>query len=186
MPHSVLVRPIGQLLRQACLLSDAQVDVVLRDQAENGDLRFGDILALRGWLQPKTVDFFVEHWPPSSRGASEPLGQYFKAAGLLDERQIQTLLAEQPNLGLRLGALAAHKGWLKPATVNFFLEALVPESERRSHFTDVRAGSLARPAPHSGPASGIVDMESDREVLDPAVLDDGDIFDEDGEIRWVG
>ncbi|MEM6446301.1 MAG: hypothetical protein AAFY57_03420 [Cyanobacteria bacterium J06642_2] len=158
MPHSAFSLPIGQLLRQACLLSDAQVDVVLRDQADNSNLRFGDILTLRGWLKQKTIDFFVEEWPQASGSyRNKPLGQYFKAAGLLEEPQIQELLTEQRITGLRFGALAAFKGWLKPETVNFFLEALVPESERRSHFTD--ASELMRPAPRPEPAVGIDDDE---------------------------
>ncbi|MEO1132144.1 MAG: hypothetical protein AAFX40_05485 [Cyanobacteria bacterium J06639_1] len=135
--NAAFTTQIGQLLRQAYLLSDAQVDVVLRDQASNSDLRFGEILALRGWLKPTTVEFFVEEWPRIGNMHRKPLGQYFKAAGLLDDPQIEMLLSEQKHTGLRLGALAALKGWMKPETVNFFLESLVPEAERRSHFTEI-------------------------------------------------
>ena len=54
----------------------------------------------------------------------QPLGKYLEAAGLLNEHQIKTILAEQSQKNLRFGELAVLKGWLKPTTIKFFLEHL--------------------------------------------------------------
>ena len=50
---------IGGYLVEAGLLTPAQVDVVLNDQKQSG-LRFGEILAARGWVKQETVDYFME------------------------------------------------------------------------------------------------------------------------------
>lgn len=50
---------IGGYLVEAGLLTPAQVDVVLNDQKKSG-LRFGEILAARGWVKQETVEYFME------------------------------------------------------------------------------------------------------------------------------
>ncbi|MGK7956005.1 MAG: hypothetical protein AB4063_12265, partial [Crocosphaera sp.] len=51
---------LGELLRDADLITEAQLQTVLRDQKEYKDQKIGEILALRGWLKQETVDFFAE------------------------------------------------------------------------------------------------------------------------------
>lgn len=50
---------IGGYLVEAGLLTPAQVDVALNDQKKTG-LRFGEILAARGWVKQETVEYFME------------------------------------------------------------------------------------------------------------------------------
>jgi hypothetical protein len=91
-------------------------------------MRFGDILAARGWLQQQTVDFFVEQWPQILQNPYQTkLGECLCSAALLDETQVQTILKEQWQCGFRFGAVAVLNGWVKQATIDFMLEGLAPQ-----------------------------------------------------------
>lgn len=122
-------KPIGQILQEAGLISSEQVAAVLQEQAqENYRLRFGEILARRGWVKPETVDFLAEQLPNLAvMEEKKPLGQYLKSAALLDDAQISTLLIEQGRTGKRFGEMAVHKGWLKAETIDLFLKYVNPE-----------------------------------------------------------
>ncbi|MDF0553862.1 WecB/TagA/CpsF family glycosyltransferase [Kamptonema sp. UHCC 0994] len=122
-------KPIGQILQEAGLISSEQVAAVLQEQAENNyHLRFGEILAQRGWLKPETIDFLADRLPNlATTEEKKPLGQYLKSAALLDDDQISTLLIEQRKTGKRFGEMAVHKGWLKAETIDLFLQYVAPE-----------------------------------------------------------
>ncbi|NJO94405.1 MAG: hypothetical protein HC820_08875, partial [Hydrococcus sp. RM1_1_31] len=135
LPPSSNPKPLGLLLQEADLISAAQIEVALQDQNFDRDLKIGEILALRGWLKQQTADFFAQHWATvGQQKVPAPLGYYLKSAGLLNEEQIQILLSEQNRIGLRLGALAVLKGWLKPSTLEFFLKHLCPQRQLESPF----------------------------------------------------
>lgn len=126
--------PIGQLLQQAGLLSRDRVELILQEQAQESHLRFGDLVARRGWLERQTIDFFVEQFPKLPRAKQkEPLGQYLKQAALLDDIQIRNILNyQQQERGLRFGEIAVLKGWVQPETVEFFIKNLEAEQKARS------------------------------------------------------
>lgn len=118
---------LGFILQQAGLVSADQVEIALEIQAQQPDLRLGEILALQEWIEPETAKFFVEQWPSlRDRSSHQPLGQYLKQAGLLTEQQIETLLAAQQQSKLKFGELAVSKKWIGQATVDFFLRHLTP------------------------------------------------------------
>lgn len=120
--------PIGIVLRQAGLIDNAQLELILQKQRQHPHLRFGDILSMYGWLNSETVDFFAEVFPELSKlKPTQPLGQYLKAAALLDDLQINSILAEQNEVNLRFGELAVRKGWVKQETVDLFLSSLADE-----------------------------------------------------------
>jgi hypothetical protein len=50
---------LGGYLVEAGLLTPAQVDVVLNDQKMTG-MRFGEILAARGWVKQQTIEYFMQ------------------------------------------------------------------------------------------------------------------------------
>ena len=130
---------IGLLLQEAALVSPAQIEVALFDQASYGDLRLGEILALRGWIEQETADFFAERWYAEIElEQRNPLGYYLKSAALLNDRQIQEILKEQPHMGLRFGAIAVLKGWVRQKTIDFFLANLSPQQQGISAFVDRR------------------------------------------------
>jgi hypothetical protein len=58
-------KPLGYYLRQAGLLDEQQIRIILGEQ-EQGRLwvRLGASAAMKGWIKQSTVDFFVEHLFP--------------------------------------------------------------------------------------------------------------------------
>ncbi|MFN6568140.1 tetratricopeptide repeat protein [Dendronalium sp. ChiSLP03b] len=128
------MKPLGKVLQQADLISSEQVEIALKEQTQFAGLRLGEILASHGWLKQETADFFSQQWPAVlEQKPKQPLGKYLEEAGLLNEQQIRTILAEQPKKNLRFGELAVLKGWLKPTTIKFFLEHLAPASQLQQH-----------------------------------------------------
>jgi hypothetical protein len=136
MPHHPPIQLLGEILQEAALISAAQLEVVLRDQ-QSYQLPLGEILHLRGWLNQKTADFFVEQWSSLLHNSSRhPLGYYFQLASLLETEQINAILQEQKQMGIRFGTVAVVKGWLKKETVDYFVKNLVFQSKGRSGFQD--------------------------------------------------
>ncbi|MBW4597898.1 MAG: hypothetical protein KME46_34595 [Brasilonema angustatum HA4187-MV1] len=144
------IKPLGEILQLADLISIAQIEFALQEQIQNNNMRLGEILALQGWIKQETADFFAQKWSDLLKQKSkQPLGEYLKKAGLLDEYQVKTILCEQKQMGLRFGELAVHKGWLKPTTINFFLEHIAPVAQRpekilqqAEHSVEVRNGRV--------------------------------------------
>jgi uncharacterized protein YjbI with pentapeptide repeats len=142
-------QPIGKILQKAHLISPAQIEVALLDQqryqeSNLGELKLGEILALRGWLKQETTDFFVQRWATLlNQEPRKPLGYYLCEAALLTQQQIYYLLEEQEKLPvrLRLGELAYLEGWLNPKTIDYFVKNL---SATRSKQTQVTTFSLAQ------------------------------------------
>jgi hypothetical protein len=130
-------KPIGLILQEAALVTPAQLEVALHEQ-QYFELPLGEILAHHGWINKETADFFVEQWPRIvDHSYQHPLGYYLRLASLLDEQQIRQILQEQKKLGIRFGATAVLKGWLKQQTIDYFLENLVPMACKESAF-DIR------------------------------------------------
>ncbi|EKQ68447.1 hypothetical protein OsccyDRAFT_2981 [Leptolyngbyaceae cyanobacterium JSC-12] len=50
---------LGGYLVEAGLLTPAQVDVALNDQKMTG-MRFGEILAARGWVKQQTIEYLMQ------------------------------------------------------------------------------------------------------------------------------
>ena len=61
------------------------------------------------------------------------LGYYLERAGLIEEKEIKKVLAEQEVSNLKFGTLAVLKGYIKPETLDFFLFYLFPEELGESH-----------------------------------------------------
>ncbi|MBE9202909.1 hypothetical protein IQ218_04860 [Synechocystis salina LEGE 06099] len=125
---------LGEILRDADLITEAQIQVALQDQ-QYSPLLIGEILAVRGWLHQETADFFAESWPRMVKTRDRrPLGYYLQQAYLLQEAQVNLILEEQLKLGIRFGSVAVLKGWVKQKTLDYFLEHLVPEAKTTSAF----------------------------------------------------
>jgi Pentapeptide repeats (8 copies) len=126
--RTFILKPLGSVLYQAGLIPLTVVEQALEFQSKYGDRRLGEILSIWGKLSPETIKFFAEVWPRLFYEVPKDLlGQYFKAADLLDEAQIQEILDEQQRVGDRFGIIAVRKGWLKQNTVDFFLRHLMLE-----------------------------------------------------------
>lgn len=175
MVQSTVMKPLGTVLQRGGLISPAQIEVALVDQRNYPNLRLGDVLELRGWLNRSTLDFFSEEWPQLvAQGGEYPIGVYLQQAGLLTKKQLDMLLAEQLQTGLRIGALAVLRGWLKQETLDLFLQGLAPDQRTSSAFQPLQPlstdGDLsdanldllqAANGQGSTPRSGVRDTEED-------------------------
>ena len=124
----------GELLIKAGLVTEAQVQVALRDQTILGKLyRIGEILALRGWVQQATIDFLIIDLPRIIQQTSKlRLGEYLTEARLLTQEQVDELLKEQCQCGVRIGSLAVMHGWIGKQTLDFFLGIIFPDKLNES------------------------------------------------------
>lgn len=188
MTETPVSQSLGTVLQQAGLVTAAQIEVAQRDQVEHDDLQLGEILILRGWLKQETVDFFMTQWPQLvNRKQDHPLGHYFVKAGLLSQEQVDALLREQWQTGLRFGALAVLRGWLRQETVDFFLEYLAPEFKADSPFMGKRVSSTTT----SGDSASLDTVQSDSTyVQDNEYWDDAPTqFEEEidpDDVTWIG
>jgi N-acetylglucosaminyldiphosphoundecaprenol N-acetyl-beta-D-mannosaminyltransferase len=126
---------IGEALQQAGLLSTEQVETTLQLQnqhtqnqsSQQPSPRFGEILVQKGWVEIETVDFFAVQLPQlANHHPQHPIGYYLKSAGLLDDGKINHILQEQVHTSLRFGEIAVRKGYIKPETLNFLLQYIIP------------------------------------------------------------
>ncbi|MEL4898065.1 hypothetical protein [Crocosphaera sp. Alani8] len=125
-PHNYWEHLLGEVLRDADLITDAQLQTVLRDQQEYKYQKIGEILALRGWIKQETVDFFAEEWKSClKQGPQYPIGQYLKRAALLKQEDIEYILQLQQRLPMKFGKIAVSEGLIKKTTLNFFIESLL-------------------------------------------------------------
>lgn len=120
---------LGETLQKAGLISDSQIQVALVDREYNQELRLGEILAIRGWLEPQTANFFADEWQFLLQQQNKyPLGYYLEKSGLLTPGQISSILQEQKKIWLKFGSVAIIQGLLKQNTLDFFLDNLFPLS----------------------------------------------------------
>jgi glycosyltransferase involved in cell wall biosynthesis len=115
-------RQIGQLLKEAELLTEMQVNdiLVMQCSKQYSDLKFGEIAVLKGWVRPEIINSILT--------LNKPIGQLLREAGLLTEVQINDILRTQDiqHGGLRFGEVAVLKGWVHPETINFVLGKYEP------------------------------------------------------------
>ena len=126
--RSPYLQPVHVNLPQQYIGSIIKVKITdMKAHSQRQPQRFGELVVERGWLPPQTVDFFAEQYPTLGQSnRPQPLGQYLKAAALMDDDQIRTILTEQDLYGGRFGEIAVMKGWVPKGTVNLLLP---PQSE---------------------------------------------------------
>lgn len=135
-------KPLGMILQEADLVSLSRIELALQAQTQHPHLRLGDILAMCDWIKPKTADFFAQDWSNVvQQHCKEPLGYYLKQAALLNEEQIETILTEQRETGIRFGTVAVLQGFLKSTTLDFFLMYLFPDELDVSPFINMYSRS---------------------------------------------
>lgn len=123
---SYLRKPLGEVLIEAGLVTAHQIAIALQEQ-KDCDLKLGEILALRGWIEQKTADFFAESWNKAiAAPKKQPLVIYFLKAGLLNKQQVKSLLYRQKHSPdkVRFHRLVIDQGYIKPITVDYFLANL--------------------------------------------------------------
>ena len=119
---------IGERLCASDLITSYQLETALYEQRLYEMMRLGEILTLHGWVQQQTADFFGDQWPyPDTQAEPVPIGSYFRRAGLIDRNMVDAILAAQKKTGLRFGALAVLNGYIRQATLDFFVEQFYPD-----------------------------------------------------------
>ena len=116
-------KPLGQILIEAGLIDISQIEQALLEQKHNG-LEISKILVLHGWIEPEVVNFFHWRWSELiSRENKKPLAYYLQEAKLLDQNQVDAILKlkKTNSKKVRFHRLAVEQGYLKQATVDFFL-----------------------------------------------------------------
>lgn len=116
-------RSVDKLLIEAKLISINQFQLAYREQSQS-DLEIAEILVARGWIKAITLDFFTNQWSEMITAKSrKPLPFYLKESGLLSVAQINEILKLQKRSPgkKRFHHLVVECGYLKQATVNFFL-----------------------------------------------------------------
>lgn len=127
-------QPLGQLLNEAGLISAQQIETALREQFNNPQIKIGEIMASRGWIDQVTADFFVEEWHKLiTQEEKHPLVYYFRKAALLSEEQINLILEEQNNRTekARFHHVAVQMGLIKQQTVDFLVRNLLILGKRK-------------------------------------------------------
>ncbi|NCO75399.1 MAG: hypothetical protein GW795_13020 [Cyanobacteria bacterium] len=126
--HILIKKPVGEILEEAGLINSGQIHVALIEQSIYTHLKLGEILALHGWIDQQTADFFAEKIKQlACDDKKQRMGYYFIEAGLLKEKDIKAILDEQEQLGIKFGSLAVLKGYIKQETLTFFLTHFAPE-----------------------------------------------------------
>ncbi|MEB3225770.1 MAG: hypothetical protein VKJ86_08190 [Synechococcus sp.] len=149
---------IGEVLEAAGLISEAQLEIALFDQQSYDNLKLGEILALRGWVDQQTADFFARYTKNKlTILRSKRLGDYLREAYLLTPEQLSAVLDEQKMNHMLFGSVAVLKGYINQKTLNFFLRNILNQATADQQFwrtthreTMAVLGKLteiARPAP---------------------------------------
>jgi hypothetical protein len=159
--------PIGELLTSAGLISEGQLQTALYDQQIYQDMRFGEILATRGWLSKQTVDFFCNVFQNGEFSQNKPLlGEYLADAGLINEKQIEQILEEQRINHLRFGALAVLKGYISQRTLDFFLQNSGSGSAKRDQYFQGSANPNVPQKPVNQEARNTAPQQQTRKTKD--------------------
>ena len=129
-------KPLGQLLSEAGLISAQQIELALQEQIiNNSGKKIGEIFADRGWIKQETADFFVEQWNQLvEQSQKKPLVYYLRAAGLLNEREIEDILKQRNNSNkkVRFHHIAVEKGLIERETIDFFVRNLLAPSNNKA------------------------------------------------------
>lgn len=125
MTKTIVVKPLGLVLRKAGLVSSEQIEKALKESLLLPQCKIGEILAIRGLIKPQTADFFAEVWPHLLKSKKiQPLGEYLQAASLINDQQVKQILNIQSHNSLKFGKIAVEQGLISQSTLDFFLEHL--------------------------------------------------------------
>lgn len=95
---------LGGYLVEAGLLTPAQVDVALNDQKSTG-MRFGEVLAARGWVKQQTIEYFMQKviLPEQQSGSR-------RSPGASEKDRLPTKAIEAPTTASRNDVIAVETG----------------------------------------------------------------------------
>ena len=168
-------RPLGTYFVEAGLLSPAQVQVVLNDQALTG-LRFGEILVQRGWMKETTIEYFVHKLiEPERRSLQKSMAWQKGSAGQRSAHRkgfVGAPAAPPPSMHRKVVPMPSHEQ----------SAPLRPAAHHRKGFV---AQGKSSPQPDA-PASASP-QETDQEVTTCTGVSRGSNYEEVSEnLVWIG
>lgn len=185
MDNQQLIKPLGETLKQSGLISLSQLEVALYDRQVYTEMRIGEILSYRGWVEQNTADFFAEQWSNYLEETEKyPLGFYLQKAGLITNIQTEEILQEQPRSLIRFGSLAVIKGWINQKTLDFFLTNLFPlQATQSSIMSSLSTQAIKAPSSREGSSRESTSQTTSQELHHrPTKRNEIDYDD----IPWVG
>lgn len=112
--------PLGQVLERAGLITQQQLQLVLETQSPIPGENIQNTLVQQEWVDREIVDFFATRFPKLvlEQHPYSP-SYYFKAAGLLDDDRILSILEEQWHTGSSFEEIAIRHGWIREEIANY-------------------------------------------------------------------
>jgi hypothetical protein len=122
---AIQTKTLGEILRDADLVSPWQIESALQDKIQHPELRIGEILAQKNLIKPETASFFAQNWTKAVIEVEKnTLGYYLQQAAILDREQIEIILAEQRVSGIRFGTVAVFQGFILKDTLRYQINYL--------------------------------------------------------------
>lgn len=143
-------RPIGRILRDGGLISEAELAAALEEQRLTNEL-LGPLLVRTGVLAAGEVRAALavqeqlgdlEQAVRLGAGVRQQLGRLLVQAGRLSEEELDQVLAEQQRGGGRLGEAARRLGLLSGPELKGMLEFQRNQCPDRRHASPLRLGEL--------------------------------------------
>jgi hypothetical protein len=143
-------RPIGQILKEAGFLSQAQLELALEEQ-KRGNQRLGEVLVRLGMLEPGEVRAALsiqeqlsdlEQAVRLAAGVREMLGALLVRSGKLSAGQLDRALAQQQREGGKLGEVCLRLGLLNEGELTGLLAFQRHQERQAVGGTPLRLGEL--------------------------------------------
>ena len=149
MLETKLQKNLDLRLKEAGLISEAQIQIIKQDRVKYQDLELEEVLTLRGWLRPETINFFSNQIIKLIQHSRKlPLLKCLKRAGLLTETEINLILKNQKETGQELDQLLISSGIIKKSTLQFFNKYLIEKKNQDLEKIGFQSSSKSR-AVHS-------------------------------------
>ena len=106
-------QPIGQYFKQAALLNEEQIQIILHEQKQT-ELKFGELAIAKGWLKQTTVNFFLRYFISGSSAKFEVDFSYFHSnlsQGIINETVKR--VKQQKSLNRLKDSQRIHEGFFK-------------------------------------------------------------------------
>ena len=169
------IKQLGAYLIEAGLLTPAQLQVALNDQTMS-DMRFGEILAARGWVKQQTIEYLMEKI-------------------VLPERKAVRRDSKQEVQASNLKNISVRKGNPKsPETATARSQEVKPLSERKATSARTPRHNNSEPIIQISRTQGSVSILKSVSLHPKADLTDlsevdtskDDVANKDTPVNWVG
>jgi len=130
MAKTIIDKDLHFRLKEAGLISKAQIEIAQQDRLQHPNLELEEILTLRGWLKPKTLNFFANQIIELIKNSQTiTLKEFIESAALLEPQQINNLIKLEEKTGINFDTLLIKSQSINKATISFFQKYLTTNSQ---------------------------------------------------------